>query len=63
MADQLKTAEEFREHAAELRAKANTYRGELRAMVLEIATHYDVLAESVLAIERSSKKLLDPPKT
>ena len=57
MAEKLKTPEDYRERADELRATASDYSSEARAILLEIAAHYDALAESVTAIERSKKKL------
>ena len=57
MVQKLKTPEEFRKRAGELRTKANNYSSEARAILFEIAAHYDALAESVTAIERSKNKL------
>ena len=53
----LKSPDEYRERAAQLRTKAATYSAERRAALLEIAAHYDMIADSVVAIERSNKKL------
>ena len=61
MGEGLKTVEEYRARAANLRTLATAYRAELRATMLEIAAHYEMLAESVVAIDRSNKKL-NPPK-
>jgi len=61
MGERLKTVEEYRARAVKLRATATAYSAEARATMLEIAAHYDMLAESVAAIERSNKKL-NPPK-
>ena len=57
MVEKLKTPEDYRKRAAELRAKANDYSAEARDILFEIAAHYEALAESVTAIERSKKKL------
>jgi uncharacterized coiled-coil DUF342 family protein len=57
MAEKLKTPADYRVRADELRTTANDYSSEARAILLEIAAHYDALAESVTAIERSKEKL------
>jgi len=61
MGERLKMVEDYRARAAKLRATATAYSADARATMLEIATHYDMLAESVVAIERSNKKI-NPPK-
>ena len=58
----LKSPEEYRERALKLRTQATAYSGESCATMLEIATQYEVLAESVAAIDERSNKRLNPPK-
>jgi hypothetical protein len=57
MTDVLQTPEIYRERALLLRAKAKAYSSELRSQILEIAGHYEALADSVVIIEKNKKKL------